>query len=234
MTYAACFPSPSADFSWLSRLGLRPRERLFWWRLAQDAIPTRCWLLRRGLTDSGVCPWGCPSPENRDHIMRGCSNIAVISRELHRWGIDMPGVQDWESFPALVSSTRKLNSGPLRVFCYVVYQHWRARNAKVHGPQEILLYNSVSGEWVSRSQAGQIGQSESLGELGRGRTRQSPTRPGWGEISSSPDISTQLHGGCFPAQSFLLLQLHFRLQRILIRIRILFTCINTIRFPINE
>ncbi|KAK8914594.1 hypothetical protein KSP39_PZI024146 [Platanthera zijinensis] len=133
MAYAACFPSPSADFSWLSRLGLRPRERLFWWRLAQDAIPTRYLLLRRGLTDSGVCPWGCPSPENRDHTMRGCSNVAAISRELHRWGIDMPAVQDWASFPALVSSTRKLNLGPLRVFCHVVYQHWRARNTKVHG-----------------------------------------------------------------------------------------------------
>ncbi|KAK8956535.1 hypothetical protein KSP39_PZI000202 [Platanthera zijinensis] len=83
MAYAACFPSPSADFSWLSRLGLRPRERLFWWHMALDAIPTRCWLLRRGLTDSGLCPWGCPSPENRDHIMRGCSNVAAISRELH-------------------------------------------------------------------------------------------------------------------------------------------------------
>ncbi|KAK8951855.1 hypothetical protein KSP39_PZI003969 [Platanthera zijinensis] len=94
MAYAACFSRPSADFSWLSRLGLRPRERLFWWRLARDAIPTQCWLLRRGLTDSGVCPWGCPSPENRDHIMRGCSNVVVISRELHRWGIDMPAVQD--------------------------------------------------------------------------------------------------------------------------------------------
>ncbi|KAK8914411.1 hypothetical protein KSP39_PZI024112 [Platanthera zijinensis] len=133
MAYAACFPSPSADFSWLSRLGLRPRERLFWWRLALDAIPTRCWLLRRGLTDSGVCPWGCPSPENRDHIMRGSSNVAAISCELHQWGIDMPVVQDWASFPALVSSTRKLDLGPLLVFCYVVYQHWRTRNAKVHG-----------------------------------------------------------------------------------------------------
>ncbi|KAK8944800.1 hypothetical protein KSP39_PZI008232 [Platanthera zijinensis] len=48
-------------------------------------------------------------------------------------GIDLPAVQDWASFPALVSSTRKLNLGPLRVFCYVAYQHWRARNAKVHG-----------------------------------------------------------------------------------------------------
>ncbi|KAK8923399.1 hypothetical protein KSP39_PZI019822 [Platanthera zijinensis] len=105
---------------------------MFWWRLARDAIPTRCWLLRRRLTDSADCPWGCSSLEDRNHLVQGCANLDAISGELNRWGVTTLAIQSWSHFTVLVSKARKLDLGPLQVFCHAVYQNWRAMNAKVH------------------------------------------------------------------------------------------------------
>ncbi|XP_020698061.1 uncharacterized protein LOC110110777, partial [Dendrobium catenatum] len=51
---------------------LRPRERVLWWRIFKDIIPTLTWLNRRGLGAGLSCPLGCNQHENLFHVTTQC------------------------------------------------------------------------------------------------------------------------------------------------------------------
>ncbi|PKU83612.1 Ras-related protein Rab7 [Dendrobium catenatum] len=63
VVYRDKFGAANFEFGWMHKLKLHPREKFHWWRLLHDAIPTNMWLLRRGLSGTGDCPWGCGGAE---------------------------------------------------------------------------------------------------------------------------------------------------------------------------
>ncbi|XP_028554354.1 uncharacterized protein LOC114580563 [Dendrobium catenatum] len=135
MAYLASFPVGEYYFNWLKKLKLHPRENLFWWRIFRDAIPTNAWLYRRNLSDTHLCPWGCDSAKTTDHFTAHCSHLRSILGCLAKWGMVLPL---FDSFDEVKDSLRMLaGSNPLpgKLYCYAVYQSWRARNAKKHGRQ---------------------------------------------------------------------------------------------------
>lgn len=105
----------------------------FWWRVVQNAIPTKAWLLKRGLTEAALCPWGCQEIENRSHIVSSCLLLKSVAQSLANWGFSLP------TFASVTDALRGLTQvctadiPSARMFCYAVHHCWRARNAKVHG-----------------------------------------------------------------------------------------------------
>ncbi|KAK8918331.1 hypothetical protein KSP39_PZI020989 [Platanthera zijinensis] len=106
---------------------------MFWWRFAQDALPTHGWYLRRDLSNASLWPWGCPAAEDQDHLLNGCSSLRVIASTLQQWGIDLPTIPSWSVFSVLVTGAHKMELGPILLLCYAIFHIWWARNAKIHG-----------------------------------------------------------------------------------------------------
>ncbi|KAK8956009.1 hypothetical protein KSP40_PGU005355 [Platanthera guangdongensis] len=67
--------------------------------------------------------WGCYS---------GCDRLRAVGVELHRWGLRLPTGWSWQDVECAARQGGKTSLQPLRLLCYVVYQCWRAQNAKVH------------------------------------------------------------------------------------------------------
>ncbi|XP_020682074.1 uncharacterized protein LOC110099309 [Dendrobium catenatum] len=57
------------SWKWFGRGKLNPIERLFWWRLINNAIPTNQFLCYRRLEGFDKCPRGCEEVEEIDHII---------------------------------------------------------------------------------------------------------------------------------------------------------------------
>ncbi|KAI0502609.1 hypothetical protein KFK09_017564 [Dendrobium nobile] len=55
-------------WSWMKKLKLRPKIKLFWWRLYNDGLPSNDFLVRRKLSNFSGCPRGCMEDENEWHI----------------------------------------------------------------------------------------------------------------------------------------------------------------------
>ncbi|XP_020701743.1 uncharacterized protein LOC110113476 [Dendrobium catenatum] len=72
------------------KIGLRPRVRIFWWRVSKDLIPTGAWLARRGLSSDMACPLGFNQEENRDHITTRCMRLMEVLGWLANWGFNTP------------------------------------------------------------------------------------------------------------------------------------------------
>ncbi|KAK8951217.1 hypothetical protein KSP39_PZI003094 [Platanthera zijinensis] len=131
LAYAALFPPPSQDASWLKKLRMRPRERSFWWRLSLDVIPTRTWLAHCGLAIETCCPWGCIAPESRDHLLGKCSYLQAVGTTLQRWGLSLPRVSSWIALMDGLSISANCSS-TFTLLGFAVYQCWQARNARIH------------------------------------------------------------------------------------------------------
>ncbi|XP_020683920.1 uncharacterized protein LOC110100659 [Dendrobium catenatum] len=120
------------QFNWFKDLRLHPRENFFWWRILKNAIPTACWLFHRKLSETTMCPWGCNEEETLDHCTTQCSKVKQVLEILRRWGFGMPFVNSLQELLIELFNCRKRNSGMGRIFCYTVYQVWRARNDMKH------------------------------------------------------------------------------------------------------
>ncbi|PKU70997.1 Putative ribonuclease H protein [Dendrobium catenatum] len=133
LAYAAKVGEEGYCFGWIRLLRLHPRERMFWWRLLRDAIPTNVWLARRNLSDTDLCPWGCGVEEDRAHCTVHCLKLKQVLACLADWGIRTPVHDAFEDMICSLKGMARDNPPLGRIFCYAVYQSWRARNAFKHG-----------------------------------------------------------------------------------------------------
>ncbi|XP_020681909.2 uncharacterized protein LOC110099165, partial [Dendrobium catenatum] len=120
------------EFSWLKQLKLHTREHFFWWRLLRDAIPTTHWLNRRTLVDTSLCPWGCNEEENLDHCSARCTKLKQVMEILCKWGFNLPIVNSLVDLEVELLKYAENNPSMGRIYCYTVYQVWRARNDMKH------------------------------------------------------------------------------------------------------
>ncbi|PKU70679.1 hypothetical protein MA16_Dca025959 [Dendrobium catenatum] len=133
LAYEAKIGEGNYNIGWLRLLRLHPRERFFWWRMMRDAIPTNEWLARRNLADTDQCPWGCGMEENRAHCTIHCMKLKQVTACLAEWGFYMPEPNSFEDMICSLKGLARDNPSLGRIFCYTVYQTWRARNALKHG-----------------------------------------------------------------------------------------------------
>ncbi|XP_028554221.1 uncharacterized protein LOC114580528 [Dendrobium catenatum] len=146
--YKGSFPPAHYQFLWLRKFKLHPREQLFWWRILRGAVPTNEWLCRRELTVNGDCPWDCNQLETLEHLTVKCSMLAEVLRVLGGWGIGIPFFDSWEDMLGGLAHAAENNPSGGRLYCYIVYQIWRARNDKIHarpyGTPTVLAANALA------------------------------------------------------------------------------------------
>ncbi|PKU67392.1 putative mitochondrial protein [Dendrobium catenatum] len=132
VAYRSKVQGPECEFGWLHNLKLHPREKFHWWRLLRNAVPTNVWLHRRGLSSTRLCPWGCDMEENTEHCITCCHMLRKVGRILAKWGFTLPQYDSlaaaMEGLAAMAASNRVRGL----IFCYAVYQVWRARNDLKH------------------------------------------------------------------------------------------------------
>ncbi|XP_028549588.1 uncharacterized protein LOC110095722 [Dendrobium catenatum] len=90
IVYNRMFDEEEDPICKILKLGLRPRVRLFWWRVYNDKVPTNVWLCDHHLQVDLLCPLGCLEAEDIDHIMTICNTLRIILDVLAGWGILMP------------------------------------------------------------------------------------------------------------------------------------------------
>lgn len=133
LAFEKLFHNYSTKPPWIKPLQLHPRERFFWWRLGQNALPTNDWLCQHRLGVSNRCPWGCDEKEDASHIAASCENLHKVLLVLRKWGIFMPRFDNLDILVAVLSKASGPKLGLARIYCTAVYHNWRARNAKKHG-----------------------------------------------------------------------------------------------------
>ncbi|KAI0516047.1 hypothetical protein KFK09_008719 [Dendrobium nobile] len=132
MAYRNSEEKGTNEFSWLKQLKLHPREHFFWGRLLRDAIPTTHWLNRRTLADTSLCPWGCNEEENLDHCSTRCTKLKQVMDIFCKWGFNLPDVNSLVDLKVELLKYAQNNPSMGRIYCYTVYQVWRARNDMKH------------------------------------------------------------------------------------------------------
>ncbi|KAI0501634.1 hypothetical protein KFK09_016579 [Dendrobium nobile] len=124
VVYRDKFGPANFEFGWMHKLKLHPREKFHWWRLLRDAIPTNMWLLRRGLSGTGDCSWGCGGEENTEHCITRCSKLREVLDILGKWGFVLPFFDTLEmaldGLAILAETNRNLGA----LYCYAVYHVW--------------------------------------------------------------------------------------------------------------
>ncbi|PKU71745.1 Putative ribonuclease H protein [Dendrobium catenatum] len=73
--YDSLFQCEEDQVCTILKLGLKPRERIFWWRVYMELIPTCGWLHRRGYCADVFCPMGCNQVEDLNHVMTQCKQL---------------------------------------------------------------------------------------------------------------------------------------------------------------
>ncbi|XP_028551609.1 uncharacterized protein LOC114579874 [Dendrobium catenatum] len=148
LAYKENFLQLEYNFLWFKKFHLHPREHMFWWRITRGAIPTNSWLYRRGLVDLPNCPWGCNCEETVLHLTAHCEMLISTHEVLAKWGFSLPRFQNWEDMINGLALSAKQFASVGRLYCYVVYQVWRARNDKMHGrtfgTPAVLAANSLA------------------------------------------------------------------------------------------
>ncbi|XP_020693420.1 uncharacterized protein LOC110107484, partial [Dendrobium catenatum] len=171
MAFQAGFEQQDYQFLWFRKFKLHPREHLFWWRLLRGAIPTNEWLHRRGLTEDVRCPWGCSGSENIEHITIRCDVLEQTRGALAKWGVSIPQFRNWDELIVELAMTARDNPCMGRIYCYVVYQIWRARNDKCHG-RSFGTPTVIAANVLAR-----LSHSATMPTLGQWRTSQSSGLP---------------------------------------------------------
>ncbi|XP_020699752.1 uncharacterized protein LOC110112019 [Dendrobium catenatum] len=90
MVYNSCFMEDDDPICLIFKIRMRPRKKLFWWRLYKDNIPTNGWLCRRCLSADSSCPLGCGEVEDINHITCNCKKLRDVLTVLENWGLVVP------------------------------------------------------------------------------------------------------------------------------------------------
>ncbi|KAL0906162.1 hypothetical protein M5K25_024632 [Dendrobium thyrsiflorum] len=128
--FMARFKTQDDRFDWIYKVKLLPRERLFWWRVIHNAIPTQEWLVSKQLGDSEECIWGCMNKEDVYHILFHCKFSLQVFKTLEDWGFPMPS---YHKHVVEDSERTLIFSNPDILFLKSVYQIWMNRNRRKHG-----------------------------------------------------------------------------------------------------
>ncbi|XP_020687616.2 uncharacterized protein LOC110103303 [Dendrobium catenatum] len=115
------------------KIGLRPRERIFWWRAYKNLLPTCTWLHRRGLGTDLLCPVGCGLPQDLDHVSANCRQLADVRRCLDGWGFSTPQFFSFGELQEALKSRCVATDFWGRAYCGAVFRCWNNRNAIRHG-----------------------------------------------------------------------------------------------------
>ncbi|TYH25372.1 hypothetical protein ES288_A03G162700v1 [Gossypium darwinii] len=101
-------------FDKIWRLKVPPRVHNFLWLLAIDRVPTKDFLIKRGvkiLEILNVCPWCNRVLEKVDHVFFGCNFIAGFwKRTLNWWDSGWKVVRNFEEFYSLVFKVKIIGS----------------------------------------------------------------------------------------------------------------------------
>ncbi|KAI0522495.1 hypothetical protein KFK09_004874 [Dendrobium nobile] len=114
------------------KLGLRPRIRLFWWRIYKNKIPTNGWLVSRKFQDDPQCPFGCNAIEDLDHITTGCKKLRMIFYVLDEWGFAMPRFRSFVELKEELARYRNSHDDWRWIYCGTVFNGWRNQNSYKH------------------------------------------------------------------------------------------------------
>ncbi|XP_020681628.2 uncharacterized protein LOC110098987 [Dendrobium catenatum] len=118
---------------------MRPRERVFWWRL--DLIPTLTWLNCRGLGAGLSCLIGCNQHENLDHVTTQCLQLLKILKRLDDWGFVTPRFACFMDLKEALQRGLATKAYWTKIYCSAVFYSWGNRNAIHHGK----TVNSITG-----------------------------------------------------------------------------------------
>lgn len=130
---ASLLPTTHNRIKWLHQFHLHPPDRLIWWRLFWNALPTQAWLHLRGMNDTELCQWDCGKAKNTSHIAMECSNLKRIFHTHSVWSIAFPCFLDFFELTNVLDSTTSMKAVMAHIYCSVMYQNWKTRNAKKHG-----------------------------------------------------------------------------------------------------
>ncbi|PKU62828.1 hypothetical protein MA16_Dca027339 [Dendrobium catenatum] len=127
------------DPSWaIQKSGLRPKEKLFWWRIYRNIIPTNCWLHARGFVVDVQCPVGCCMDEDLNHVTTRCKQLLDILDVLNGWGFHIPRFTDFHELQVALKEDVNVRNIGLHLYCVYVYHSWLNRNAIKHGKDRSL------------------------------------------------------------------------------------------------
>lgn len=133
--YAMYFKPPTRrlDATWIWRLPVHPWVSLFIWRVAQDYLPTKLILRKKGVSMSLLCPCCGTEDESIDHVLFCCPRMMHIWRLaglLHEISSSDRPTQEF-----LDSLRLSLDSEITRVLrthtAYNAYHIWLSRNSWV-------------------------------------------------------------------------------------------------------
>ncbi|XP_028553913.1 uncharacterized protein LOC114580475 [Dendrobium catenatum] len=137
--YDSLFRCEENQVCTILKLGLRPRESIFWWRVYMDLIPMCGWLHRRGLCADVLCPMGCNQLEELNHVTTQCKKLDEVLRRLEAWGFPTPRFTSLDELKgALKGGLLTKASWPL-LYCAAVHLCWGNRNAIRHGKNESTI-----------------------------------------------------------------------------------------------
>ncbi|XP_020679764.1 uncharacterized protein LOC110097611 [Dendrobium catenatum] len=114
-------------YSWIHKLNLNARMKLFIWRICKGAVPTTDFLVKRKLAESNICPRGCGEVENVDHVTTICSKLLKHCMEK-------------------IKSLSMENPVMVKIYCSLLWHLWSNRNMSKHGKNEdsdIVITTSV-------------------------------------------------------------------------------------------
>lgn len=135
MVYNSSFLGEDDPCCAILKAGLRPRVRMFWWRVYKNIVPTNSWLLARGFDVDVKCPMGCNMCEDLNHITTDCKQLMEILDILDSWGLYTPRFADFSALQVALEENVKSKDIGMKLYCLTVYHCWLNRNAVKHGKE---------------------------------------------------------------------------------------------------
>ncbi|KAI0503979.1 hypothetical protein KFK09_014926 [Dendrobium nobile] len=133
VVYNNCFTEEDDPVGIIFKCRMRPREKLFWWRVYKHNIPTNAWLCRRALSADTYCPLGCGDVEDIDHITCNCKKLRDVFKVLENWGLVIPRFDSFDELWDAIGKSADVREGWVPMYCVAVHQTWDNRNAVKHG-----------------------------------------------------------------------------------------------------
>ena len=151
------FNSPAKwEFSWIWKLDIAPKLKLFIWQLLLNGLPTRNNLIYRNINVPHICPFCNSHAETQDHLFLNCPFIRQY------WDADI--VSHWMgtqvNTPNLLTLFRDIRHNvnlPVKKIIVSLWSIWKGRNALIfsHIPSTIMSIYSrafkIFTEWNIRS-----------------------------------------------------------------------------------